>query len=272
MNGTTIAPLRREVRVRCDQATAFELFTAHIGAWWPLRSHSVHGSQASVAFEDGRLVERVGTTADVWGTVLAWDRPRGFRMTWHPGHPPEPATEVAVSFEPDGEGTLVTLVHSGWERLPLEGYAPREEYEHGWPVVLGHFVDTVAGPGADGEADGETDGEADGEADGETDGETDGESWFALHHRPGTALAEGGSVFAHPLFGEHVAFLGRLRDRGWLVAAGPVSPQDGVGMTVVRLPTEQGPELVALAREDDRSVAGGLLTVDVEPWDVRFTG
>ena len=247
--------------MRCDVDTAFELFTAHLGAWWPLGSHSVFGAEGSVAFEDGVVVERRGADQAVWGTVLRWDRPGGFAMTWHPGQGPERATEVAVSFESDGDGTLVTLTHTGWERL-AEPEPVRDEYERGWPVVLGGYEGllvaepTVAEPTV-----------------AERSVQTErADSWLALHHRPGDHLPEGTSVFAHPLFSEHVAFLHRLQERGWLVAAGPVDAAQGHGMAVVRIPLGELDELTRLAREDDGSVAGGLLTVDVQPWDVRFTG
>ena len=72
-------------------------------------------------------------------------------------------------------------------------------------------------------------------------------------------------MFAHPLFTEHVAFLHRLQERGWLVAAGPVDAGDGAGMTVVHVPPGRAGELDELAREDDGSVAGGLLTVTSSP-------
>ena len=52
--------VHREVLVTADVETAFELFTAHIAAWWPLGSHGVFGAAASVAFEQDRLVERTG--------------------------------------------------------------------------------------------------------------------------------------------------------------------------------------------------------------------
>ena len=249
----TITPVRREIRVRCDVDTAFELFTAHLGAWWPLGTHSVFGAQASVAFEDGVVVERHGADKAVWGTVLRWDRPGGFAMTWHPGHGPERATEVAVAFEPDGDGTLVTLTHTGWERL-AEPEAARAEYDRGWPLVLARLAQRVVAASADAGAQPELGGE-----------------WLVLRHRPGAELPEGTSIFAHPLFSEHVAFLHRLQERGWLVAAGPVDAARGEGMAVVRVPDGAADELARLAREDDGSVAGGVLTVDVQPWDVRFT-
>jgi uncharacterized protein YciI len=244
-----IAPVRREIRVACDPDTAFDLFTAHIGAWWPLGTHSVFGSRATVAFEDGVLVERLGRDRAVWGAVLDWNRPTGFRMTWHPGQGPERATEVEVAFAGDGDGTLVTLTHVGWEHL-AEPEAARAEYDRGWPGVLAGF-----GRVLDDSADADT-----------------AQEWFALHHRPGAALDEGGSIFAHPLFAEHVAFLGRLQKRGWLVAAGPIDAPAGEGMAVVRVPAGSGQVVDELARTDDLSVAGGLLTVSVRPWDVRFSG
>ena len=37
-------------------------------------THSVFGAGATVAFENGRLVERRGEEESEWGTVLAWGR------------------------------------------------------------------------------------------------------------------------------------------------------------------------------------------------------
>lgn len=94
--------------------------------------------------------------------------------------------------------------------------------------------------------------------------------WYALMHRPGAALKDE-LIFAHPAFAEHVAFLERLRDRGLLVAAGPLPDEPGAGMTIVRVRPEHGEvDVIALATEDDRCVASGYLTVEVRPWHVRF--
>lgn len=144
MNHTTTtgtAPLVREVRVRTDLDTAFRVFTERIGDWWPMATHSVFGEHATVAFEDDRLVERAGRTATTWGQVLAWDPPRSFRMTWHPGHDPVEATEVEVSFTPEDDTVLVRLTHTGWERRADRDI--RSSYESGWVVVLGRYAAAV---------------------------------------------------------------------------------------------------------------------------------
>jgi uncharacterized protein YciI len=97
--------------------------------------------------------------------------------------------------------------------------------------------------------------------------DSDGDTWVALLHRPGPDAPAAGTVFEDPRFAEHVAFLTRMRDAGYLVAAGPMPDAAGDGMTILRLPgAGQLAAAARLATEDDASVAGGLLAVTVRPW------
>jgi uncharacterized protein YciI len=89
-------------------------------------------------------------------------------------------------------------------------------------------------------------------------------------HRPGPAAPpDGASVFGDPQFRLHIGFLNQMRERGYLIAAGPLPQEPGTGMAVLRLP---GPgrvaEAAAMATHDDPSVVGGLFTVTVAPWQV----
>ncbi|NYJ07404.1 SRPBCC domain-containing protein [Petropleomorpha daqingensis] len=234
---STVRPVRRQVVVGAPPERAFALFTERIGEWWPLGAgHSVFGEGGTVAFEGGELVERSGDRVAVWGKVLTWEPPGTLELTWHPGRAAEITTRVRVTFEPDDERTLVTLEHDGWERL-AEPQAARDDYDEGWPVVLARFAALLE------------------------------DRWFALLHRPGPSLPEGASIFAQPEFAEHLAFLGRLRERGLLVAAGPVlGGEDGSGMTVVRVRPEHGDvDVEELATKDDLCVAQGFLAVEVRP-------
>jgi uncharacterized protein YciI len=271
---TEIAPIRRYVSVPVSAESAFALFTSHIGAWWPTHRHSVFGEGSLVAFEGDRLVERSSDGMSVWAEVVEWDPPRTLRLAWHAGQDATHATDVRVSFSSEDGLTLVTLEHGGWERHEHPAEAA-EEYGNGWPTVLAGFADRVASVT---EADGSPDGVAEGK--GEGVGEVDvvpaaekEAQWYALVHTPGPLMeAEGGSLFAHPMFGEHVAFLMRLHERGFLVAAGPVFPERGEGMTVIKVePGHTDIDIVELATLDDLAVVGGLLQVDVRPWDVRFS-
>jgi uncharacterized protein YndB with AHSA1/START domain len=144
-----IAPVRSSVSVPLVPERAFRLFTEEMGSWWPLDSHSINGSEATGVKVEPRVGGRVfetppGDGEAEWGRVTAWEPPRLFAMTWHPGFEAERATLVEVTFSGTAEGgTLVELVHGGWEALGEGATAARTGYEQGWPIVLGRFADAA---------------------------------------------------------------------------------------------------------------------------------
>ncbi len=142
-------PIRRQVLVDADPATAFTVFTTSLGRWWPLAELSVFGTGATVAFTDEQIVETAGNgETSVWGTVSSWQAPDVVAFSWHPGRKPELAGHVEVTFVAAGEQTLVTLTHTGWETYE-DPAAARAEYDSGWPTVLGRFkasADAEDGP------------------------------------------------------------------------------------------------------------------------------
>ena len=138
MTVTATEAITKEIRVDATPETAFAVFVERIGEWWPLGRYSIHGSDATVSFEDDRIVERSPSGDEsVWGEVLELEASARVRFTWHPGRADnDDPTEVEVTFASDGDGTLVTLVHSGWERVSEERRASRVDYDNGWPGVL----------------------------------------------------------------------------------------------------------------------------------------
>lgn len=244
-----LPPIRREVIVTADPQQAFSVFTDEISAWWPLAELSVLGPASLVGFRDGKLVEGTADGREaVWGEVHEWEPGRRLRLSWHPGR--ETSSELTITFSPTETGTLVVLEHSGWEGF-ADPAGSRTEYGEGWTGVLelyrGH-AEPEPDPGP---------------------GRHDW-TWVALMHTPGPQAPADGSLFDDPRFAEHVAFLQRMTDHGYLVAAGPFG-SDGSGMTILRLPGgDRLAEATALAATDDLAVAGGLLAVSVRPWNVRF--
>lgn len=257
-----LPPLRREVLVDADPPSAFAVFTERIGSWWPLGAFSVYGAGGSVALRDGEIVETApGQPDSVWGRVTVWEPPDRLTFTWHAGAPAERATLVTITFTPQGARTLVRLEHSGWEAY-ADPAAAREGYGTGWPTVLGCYVHAVAPETVT--AAGESAAEAEPTAE---------YTWVALLHRPAPdAGVSGAGVMADARFGDHVAFLERMKDKGFLVAAGPLTDDVGSGMTVLRLPgADRLDEARRLAQSDDLSVATGFFTVTVRPWHVVLT-
>ncbi|MEO6503542.1 MAG: SRPBCC domain-containing protein [Jatrophihabitantaceae bacterium] len=243
---TQPAPVRREVVVPAPPETAFALFTAHIGSWWPVANHSVFGAGSTVALEGDQLVERLGAQRSVWAEVLSIDPPNSLELSWHPGQDASRATELSVRFTDLDGSTKVSLEHRGWHRL-ADPQGSRNEYEAGWPLVLDAFQRRL-----------------------DPADEPEATDWYVLLHQPGPAVAPGQSLFEHPGLIEHLAFLQRLDERGLLVAAGPLADQPGSGMTVVRAAPDL--DVARLATEDDLSVVQGVLSVQVTPWRVQLTG
>jgi hypothetical protein len=137
-----IAPVEKRLRVGLGPAAAFALFTRQIRRWWPLATHSCGAADAAdVAFDErvgGSVVERTRSgVTHVWGTLLAWEPPHRFAMTWHPGRTSAEATRLEVRFAgtEDG-GTEVLLVHDGWE---ARDQAARDGYDGGWETVLARY-------------------------------------------------------------------------------------------------------------------------------------
>ncbi len=103
----SVPPVVKSIVVRLTPEQAFELFTAGLSRWWPLKTHSCAGVDAlRVDIEPrvgGQVLEqaRNGSQA-AWGTVLVWDPPRRFAMTWHPAGDPAEATRLEVSFAAEG--------------------------------------------------------------------------------------------------------------------------------------------------------------------------
>jgi uncharacterized protein YndB with AHSA1/START domain len=144
--------IRRSVTVNASAEHAFDVFTRRIGSWWPIETHSVGGLRGTTPQElhlelreEGRFYEVTDGEEHSWGRVLAFDPPHRIAIEWHV-NPENPATEIEVTFTPEGGGTRVDLVHRGWERFDDPFHATRSNYdsERGWTMVFGRFVEAVS--------------------------------------------------------------------------------------------------------------------------------
>jgi len=138
-------PIVKSVRVKAPPEKAFDRFTAEMGRWWPLASHSVGQRDSETVVMEGRvggrIVERIrGGRECVWGIVTAWEPPRRVAFTWHPGDDPARAQDVEVRFTGEGGQTRVELEHRGFERLGALAKKAHRGYPLGWAYVLGRYA------------------------------------------------------------------------------------------------------------------------------------
>ena len=143
---TAIAPVRKAIEVNRSPADAYAFFTRQFSRWWPAETHSVGAMQKDAgpvrvvleAWAGGRIFE-----ADTNGKETDWGRVKiaepGVRlvMSWHPGRPPEEATEVEFRFVASGPSSCrVELEHRNWHRIAESAQAVRDNYDGGWDGVL----------------------------------------------------------------------------------------------------------------------------------------
>jgi uncharacterized protein YndB with AHSA1/START domain len=141
MSSSEIPPVKRSVSVSWDQKTAFERFTTHFASWWPASTHSIGGDRVKrVVFETnegGRIYEEHEDGRRFqWGQILVWDPPGFVKFTWHPSKDPSVAQEVELRFTPEGKGTRLELISTGWEKLGRRARRAQKGYNIGWGYVL----------------------------------------------------------------------------------------------------------------------------------------
>jgi uncharacterized protein YndB with AHSA1/START domain len=145
----TIAPVCKTIRVNASAARAFEVFTGGLGRWWPIDHGVGKTPRKGVAMETrlgGHWYELAedGTRTNV-GTIVAWEPPQRFVMTWDINSQWKPDTtvgsEVEVRFIAESAGvTRVELEHRRFERMGAEGGAKmRGDVDRGWPGMLERF-------------------------------------------------------------------------------------------------------------------------------------
>lgn len=141
MSTTMVEAIRKTVLVDFTPDEAFDLFTARIASWWPVRTHSYGGDDVKeVVLEPGvggRLYEVTANGEQDWGSVLAWEPPSRLLLDWQIGD--ARGTEVEVTITPEGPGSRVVLEHRGFGAVD-----PRGRYDSGWDVVLAPFVETAS--------------------------------------------------------------------------------------------------------------------------------
>jgi len=149
--------VRKSVTVPLSPERAFALFVDECAQWWPKDSHHLSEARLADAIieprEGGRWYERDENGAErEWGRVLVVERPRRILLAWQLSPKwefdadPERATEVEVTFEPQGDaGTSVTLEHRGFEVHGDAGAPMRAEVagDGGWSQLLGLYAESA---------------------------------------------------------------------------------------------------------------------------------
>jgi hypothetical protein len=151
---TSTGTATASIEVACAPATAFTIFTKEIGTWW--RRGTMYWNDAERGLElrfepfvGGRLIEVYDATSGdgfELGRVTAWEPGTMLGFTWRTADWPAGAvTDVSVRFAASSAGCLVTIEHSGWDRLGAAGSTMATGYGRGWGELLGFFSSLSVG-------------------------------------------------------------------------------------------------------------------------------
>jgi uncharacterized protein YndB with AHSA1/START domain len=143
--------VKKSLFVAAAPARAFNVFTEHMGSWWPLASHHIGKVDAVSAVIEprvgGRWFEKGNDGSEcTWGHVLAWEPPGRLVLSWEISaewaHDPTLHTEVEVRFVPEGNGTRVELEHRLLENFGAKGpqMAGIFDSDGGWTGLLAAFA------------------------------------------------------------------------------------------------------------------------------------
>jgi uncharacterized protein YndB with AHSA1/START domain len=154
MTQATLEAVRREITVQAPPERAFAVFTERFDTWWP-RAHKIGGADLKEAVIERRQggrwyeIDTDGSTCE-WGEVLAYDPPTRLLLTWQIGsdwkYHADQASEVEVTFTPQGESTHVVLEHRHLERHGEGAERLRDSVsaDGGWPSLLKLYSEALA--------------------------------------------------------------------------------------------------------------------------------
>jgi uncharacterized protein YndB with AHSA1/START domain len=145
-------PVRQSTTVRAGVTHTFEVFVGALDQWWPLRTHSQGQERVVGVTVERRAGGRIYETWDdgqhhIWGTLLAWEPPSRFVLTWDIVTPR--VTEVELRFRELAPSlTRVDLEHRGWDKLTDADLAAvrerRDSYSSGWAMILRLFTEAAS--------------------------------------------------------------------------------------------------------------------------------
>jgi uncharacterized protein YndB with AHSA1/START domain len=147
MTVPTMEPLVVSVVVKADAHRAFDAFTAEMTKWWPLEEISISKPDEVVVElqEGGEIYEVNAGVRHHWAWITAWEPPTRIAVEWKVNEDAPAATAWEATFDPEGDSTRLTLVHTGWEALGAAAAEARAGYDGGWAGVLDRYVTYLNG-------------------------------------------------------------------------------------------------------------------------------
>jgi hypothetical protein len=144
----TPAPVRKSIVVKVAQAKAFEVFTAHIGSWWPA-SHTLLKSPVKATIIEPRVGGRwyqIGEDGSecINGYVRGWSPPATLTLSWRLNGKFEldDSVESEIEIRFIAEAPNLTRVELEHRITAVDAEAMRSAVDapNGWTAILAAYA------------------------------------------------------------------------------------------------------------------------------------
>jgi uncharacterized protein YndB with AHSA1/START domain len=134
--------VRRSIFINATPERIWREVDSHerFAAWWGVDTDVLKTRILRWEPRIGGWFENQGTHSGVpinfSGRIVAFDPPRELTFEWMaPGHGWTESTFVTIRLTPQGAGTVVEILHHGWERLGGRAAEMHRGFESGWSLV-----------------------------------------------------------------------------------------------------------------------------------------
>ncbi len=133
--------VERSMVIAAQPERVWQAWVSEMNRWWTKPYYVDPERVTGLVIEPrlgGRYLEKWGGDGSGYliGHVIEWLPPLRLAYTWSEKSWGGIVTVVRLEFQPEGEGTRLSLVHEGFERLP-DGVEQRAGYDRGGADLLG---------------------------------------------------------------------------------------------------------------------------------------
>jgi uncharacterized protein YndB with AHSA1/START domain len=135
--------VERMITIAAPPERVWKAWVEEMNAWWTKPYYNDHDLVSGLYMEPrlgGAYIEKWGKNGEGFliGNITQWLPPRRLAYTWTQSDWQGVMTLIQIEFVPEANGTRMTYLHQGFERLPEElhllpsGMPLEEGYHRGW--------------------------------------------------------------------------------------------------------------------------------------------
>jgi uncharacterized protein YndB with AHSA1/START domain len=135
--------VEKSIVIAAKPERVWQAWVSEMNNWWTRPYYNDAERVTGLVLEPqvgGRYIEKWGEDGSGFliGHVIEWLPPHRLAYTWSENRWGGVVTLVHLEFRAEGQGTRLSILHEGFERLP-DGAAQRDGYDYGFGDLSGRL-------------------------------------------------------------------------------------------------------------------------------------